>query len=285
MRPAVVAALAGAALLAAPALASAATPDLQIVSIHPSRDSVPVGIATKVTFVVYVRNDGEATTGRTGSIGPVGGGGTFTNIDLRAANFGQDPDEPEYCDPPGGESPRCRMQFLQREQTQVFEFTDRVVAPAVGTITRTFTADVLAPDTEGNGANNRVSVTLQAVPGALPTISKVALRGRAALTAKQRKRAVGKLALTLNRPADLKLTVERRNSSGKFRYWGEWDRQGYEGSQTILLSNRIDYRHDPPINFLIRRMVAGTYRVTIVADDAEHKSKPVRRVFVVPRGR
>jgi len=275
--------LAAVALLAAPAGAAAATPDLEVVSIHPSRESVPAGLPTEVTFAVYVRNNGEETTGSTGSIGPLGGGGTFTNVDMKANNAGQHPEEPEYCDKPGGENPRCRLPFLQRAHTQLIEVTDTVVAPAVGTVTRTFTADVLAPDTEGNGANNRLSVTLQAVPGQLPTVSKLKLTGRAGLTAKQRKRAVGKLTFTMDRAADLLLTVERRGSDGKFRYYGEWARQGYEGAQTVLLSNRIDYRHDPPINFLLRRMVAGTYRLTLVADDGEHKSKAARRVFVVPR--
>lgn len=284
MRPAVLA-LAAVAVLAAPTAASAAAPDLEVVSIHPSRESVPVGIPTQVTFAVYVRNNGEATSGPTGSIGPVGGAGTFTTVDLKANNSEQDPSEPEYCDKPGGENPRCRLPFLQRAQTQLIEVTDTVLAPEVGTVTRTFTADVLAPDTEGNGANNRLSVTLPAVAGQLPTISNLKLTSRARLTAKQRKRAVGKLTFSMDRAADLLLTVERRTAGGKFRYFGEWERQGYEGAQTVLLSNRIDYRHDPPINFLIRRFTAGTYRVTVVADDGEHKSKPVRRVFVVPRAR
>jgi hypothetical protein len=284
MRRAVLAAF-GVAALVAPATAAASTPDLQVISIDASRDSVPVGIPTKVTFVVNVLNNGDATTGRSGSIGPVGGAGTFKTIDLWASNFDQDPDEPQYCDAPSGESPRCHMQFLQRAQTQQFTFTDTVTAPAVGTVTRTFTADVTAPDTEGNGANNRLSTTLKAVPGQLPTISGLKLGGRAALTAKQRRRAVAKLTFTLDRAADLKLTVDRRGADGKFHYYGENERQGYEGANTVLLANRIDYRHDPPINFLIRSMVAGTYRVTIVADDGEHTSKAVRRVFVVPRTR
>lgn len=286
MRTAGLRALAAIAVLAAPATASAATPDLQVVSVQPSRDSVPAGIATPVTFVVNVRNDGEATTGRSGSIGPVGGAGTFKTTALQASNFDQDSDEPQYCDAPGGDSPRCHMQFLQRGQTQQFTFTETVTAPAVGTVTRTFTADVVAPDTEGNGANNAMAVVLQAVPGALPAVSKVAVRGRSSVPAKQRKRAVGLLKLTLNRDADLALVVERRGASGKYRGWGKWTREGNAGANTIVLSNRIDYFHDPPINFVLRRMVAGIYRMTIVATDGDgHQSKPVKRVFVVPRGR
>jgi len=285
-RTGLLAIVAATALLGVPAGAGAMTPDLQILTATPSRDSVPVGIPTTVTFVLNVRNNGDATSGNTGSIGPVGGAGVFTNVDLAANNPGQAPDDPGVCDQPGGDAPRCRLPFVTRPQTQVVEVTDTVLATAAGTITREFTADVISPDIEGNAANNRLSATLQAVPAALPVVSKVALHGAGSLSAKQRRHAIGKLSLALDRDADLALTVERRLASGKYTRWGTWLREGDAGANTLLLSNRIDFFADPPINFLLRPMRPGTYRLTIVAIDGEgHESKPVRRKLVVPRRR
>jgi hypothetical protein len=279
-------AVTAAAVLAAPVAAGAATPDAQILSATASRTSVPVGIPTQVTFTINIRNNGEATSAGTVSAGPVGGAPAFTNVDIQASNSGQDPDELERCDAPGGDAPRCRLAFVSRPQTRVVEVTDTVVAPAAGTVTRTFTADVVAPDVEGNGANNRMSVVLEAVPGALPAVSDVAIRGRSSLSAKQRKRAIGTLRLTLNTDAELRLVVERRNAAGRYRRWGEITRFGSQGVNTFVLANRIDYHQDTPVDHLIRRMRTGRYRVTVVATDAEgHTSRPVSRTFVVPRKR
>jgi hypothetical protein len=275
------------AVFAAPTVAGAASPDAQILSVTASRTSVPVGIPTTVTFTVNIRNNGDATSGSTVSAGPVGGGGpAFTNVDLLPSNSGQDPDELERCDPPGGDAPRCRLTFVARGHTRVLEVTDTVVAPAAGTLTRSFTADVVGPDVEGNGANNRMSVVLQAVPGAPPVVSNVTIRGRSSLSAKQRKRAIGTLRLTLSTDAELLLVVERRNAAGRYRRWGEMTRAGAHGTNTLVLSNRIDYHRTAPVDHLIRRMSAGSYRVTIVATDAEgHESRAVSRTFVVPRER
>lgn len=275
-----------AAALGAAADAQAATVDLEILSVQPSRDSVPAGVPTRVKWVVYVRNNGEETSGSTASIGPVGGAGTFKNVDMQANEPGEDPEERDHCDPPGGENPRCRLPFLQRSQTQLIEVTDTVVAPAPGSVTRSFTADVLGPDTEANPGDNTLSVTLPAVLGALPTVSKPAIRGRSSLSAKERRRAVGRLTFALDRDADVRLDVERRAPSGRYRKWGTWLFEGNAGANGYLLPNRIDYRDKEPKDFFLRVMGPGTYRLTIVATDGEgHTSKPVRRRLVVPRRR
>jgi hypothetical protein len=267
-----------AALLGLPAAASAALPDLEIISVTPSQTTVPIGIPTRVTFVLNVRNDGEETTATNTGIGPVGGAPTFTNTDLTSQY-------PATCDPPGGDAPRCHVAFFQRPHTWLVEVTDTVLATTAGPVTRDFTADVLAPDRDGNRANNGASSTLQAVPGALPTISEVAVRPAGALTARQRGHAVGKLLLTLDRAAALTVTVDRRDRHGRYGRWGAMSRGGLEGANSLLLPTRVTRKDAAPINVTLNRMSPGTYRLTIVADDGGHQSAPVRRTFTIPRKR
>jgi len=269
------------AALGVPAVASAAAPDLQIQSIEPSRTTVEVGIPTKVKFVLYVRNNGDATSARTAIVGPVGGAGVFRTIALATS------EEHGTCDEPGGDAPRCTLEFLARPQGQIVEVTDTVTATAAGTVTRDFTADVLAPDTEAAPADNKASVTLQAVPGRLPTVSNVATRSARALTAAQRRRGgIAKLLLTLDRAAEIRIDFERRTGRSTYRRWGEMVRDGVAGANSLVIFSRVIDRRDPPITATLRRMRPGTYRMTIVATDADGTaSKPLTRTLVVPRKR
>jgi hypothetical protein len=280
------AALVALVALAAPAAASAALPDVQILSVQPSQATVPVGIPTKVTFVLNLRNNGDPTTAANTDIGPVGGAPTFTNIRMFAQDFDQWGVKTSSCTPPGGDAPRCHVGFTARGQTQVVEVTDTVLAGAAGPITRSFTADVLAPDSDPDASDNVAAATLAAVPGRLPTISGVTDTGAGSLTPGQRRRAVGKVVFGLDRAADLTITVERRGAHGGYVRWGRFFRGAVAGANVQLINRRVAERADPPINIKLNPMRAGTYRLTLVATDVDGiRSRPVKRVLVVPRTR
>jgi hypothetical protein len=284
-RTALIAAVAAAALAAPPA-ASAALPDLQILSVQPSRATVPIGIPTKVTFVLNVRNNGEPTSGANTSIGPVGGAPTFTNVGMVAQDFGQFEVRPSTCDAPGGPAPRCHVGFLTRPQTQTVEVTDTVLATVAGPVTRSFVAEVLAPDKDGDGTNNTGAATLQAVPGQLPTFTNLAVRPASSLTARQRRIGVAKVVFDLDRAADLTITVDRRGAGGRYAFWGRFLRGAVAGANTQLINKRVDRIVDPPIHVALKPMSPGTYRLTLVAtDDEGQRSKPAIRTLVVPRKR
>lgn len=263
-------------VLGAPAAASAANVDLDIISVEPTRTTVPVGVPTAVTFVLNVRNLGDDTTADNTSIGPVGGGSVFENIRMATP-------APGTCGPAGGDAPRCSAPFFQRPFTQAVEVTDRVTATETGALTREFTADVLDPDTEGNGDNNTASATIEAVP-APRALSKVAVRPASRLTARQRRRAVAKLKFTAGAAGDLSVTVERKRRSGRFKRWGAFDHAVRAGSNSVLIPRRVILKTERPLNATLHRMRPGAYRLTIRVTDADgNRSKPVRRRFRVSR--
>lgn len=266
-----------AAVLGTADAASANTPDLQIVSITPSVTSVPVGVPTQVTFTLNVRNVGDETTGPNTAIGPVGGAPTFTTVRMGSP-------APATCDAPAGDAPRCHAPFFQRPFTQVVEVTDTVVASSLGTVTRTFAASVQAPDTEGNPSDNQASATLAVVPDDPIAVRRVTVRSAASLTARQRGRAVGRLRFTLNRAATVTVTIERNGPTGHYGPWGSFTRRGRAGVNSWLLPTRVDLVSRIPVSATIDPMRPGTYRLTVVATDADGRtSSPVRRRLVIGR--
>jgi hypothetical protein len=267
-----------------PASASAATPDLEVLSAQPEPATVPVGVPTKVVWTVNVQNTGDLTTGTTGLIGPAGAVPGFQLSELRVVDFGEFGVNTPTCDAPSsGDSPRCHVGFRARPQSMRLEITDIVTATATGTLTRTFRADIGAPDTEGNGANNALAGTLQAVPGQLPTISNLKVSPYASLTAKQKKVGVGKVTFVSDRAADLKITVAQRQKDGSFKYLGDFTRAAVAGRNTQLINSRVNFHRDPPITFAIRTMKPGTYRITLQTRDfaLNQRSKPVSGLLVV----
>lgn len=267
-----------------PAVASAAAPDLEVLSAQPEPATVPIGIPTKVTWTVNVQNNGDLTTGTTGLIGPGGAVPGFKVSSLKVVDFGEFGVNTPTCDAPSsGDSPRCHVGFRTRPQSMVVEVTDIVTATAAGTLTRTFRADVGAPDTEGNAANNALDGVLQAVPGRLPTISNLKLSPYASLSSKQRKIGVGKVTFDSDRAADLKITVARRQKDGSFKYVGDFTRAAKEGRNTQLINSRVNYHRDPPITFAIHTLTPGTYRITLQSRDfaLKQRSRPVSGLLVV----
>lgn len=268
----------------APAAASAATPDLEVLSAQPEPATVPVGVPTKVVWTVNVQNNGDPTTGTTGLIGPAGAVPGFKVSALKVVDFGEFGVNTPTCDAPSsGDSPRCHVGFRTRPQSMVVEVTDIVTATAAGTLTRTFRADLASPDTEGNAANNALDGTLQAVPGQFPTLTNVKVSPYASLTAKQRKIGVGKVTFVSDRAADLKIVVARRQQNGSFKYVGDFTRAAVEGRNTQLINSRVNFHRDPPITFAIKTLTPGTYKVTLRTRDfaLDQYSKPVSRLLVV----
>lgn len=272
-----------AAGLAAPAGAAANTTDYEVISAQPTPGVVKVGVPTVVRWELNVRTNMEASSARTGSVGPVDGvSGPFTTIGMHAQAFSEGASEGTGCGAPTDAQPRCNLIFRNRPETQIVTVTERVSATAAGDLTRTFTADTIAPDTEGNGANNRLTVTLPAVPGQLPTLTNLRFHARASVPAKKRKASIGKLTFTLDRPTHLEMTVTRR-IGGKYRYWGTFKREGREGANTQYLANRIDFRKDPPIVFKLNRFPPGRYRIRVVPSDELNEGKAVSTSFVLRR--
>lgn len=272
-----------AAGLAVPSAAGANTTDYEVVSAQPTPDVVKVGVPTIVRWELNVRTNMEAPSGRTGSVGPVDGvSGPFTTIGMYAQPFSEGASEENGCGAPTDAQPRCNLIFRNRPETQTVTVTDRVTATAPGNLTRTFTADTIAPDTEGNPANNRLTATLPAVAGQLPTLTNLRFRPRSTVPARKRKASIGKLTFTLDRPAHLEMTVTRR-IGGKYRYWGTFKREGVAGANTQYLANRIDFRKDPPIVFKINRFPPGRYRISVVPSDELNEGKAVRASFTLRR--
>jgi hypothetical protein len=117
----------------APAAASAATPDLEVLSAQPEPATVPVGVPTKVVWTVNVQNNGDPTTGTTGLIGPAGAVPGFKVSGLKVVDFGEFGVNTPTCDAPSsGDSPRCHVGFRTRPQSMVVEVTDIVTATAAG---------------------------------------------------------------------------------------------------------------------------------------------------------